>query len=110
MSERHVRSRKAIPRGKTPVQETFVALLAPEPALVASPGERAPAVLEGGYRVLLASWPLRWRERWGRRANALEDQGLEWRSAELAAFTEVWEERRKKSPSKRRPIAVPGSN
>jgi hypothetical protein len=38
----------------------------------------------------VADWPVEWRERWGRRANALEEQGLSWRDAEAQAFVEVW--------------------
>src|SRR3954453_10151505 len=100
MSERHVRSRKAVPDRKTPVQKTFVTVLVTEPAEVASHGPSAPRVAEESYRALLSTWPLRWRERWGRRANALEDQGFDWRTAELSAFVEVGEERRKKLQSK----------
>lgn len=42
------------------------------------------------YRMVLAAWPDEWRERWGRRANDLEDAGLSWRDAEGRAFLEVW--------------------
>ena len=42
------------------------------------------------YRGVLASWPEGWRERWGRRANELEEAGLSWRDAEAQAFAEVW--------------------
>ena len=42
------------------------------------------------YRGVLASWPEDWRERWGRRANELEEAGLSWRDAEAQAFAEVW--------------------
>ncbi len=33
------------------------------------------------YRGVLATWPEHWRERWGRRANELEEAGLPWRDA-----------------------------
>jgi hypothetical protein len=56
-----------------------------------------PAEERDTYRAILAGWPQKWRERWGRRANALEDLGLSWRTAELKAFTEVGEERRRKT-------------
>lgn len=46
------------------------------------------------YRKALANWPDEWRERWGHRANALEEQGLGWREAEARAFFEVQDERR----------------
>jgi hypothetical protein len=42
------------------------------------------------YRKVLADWPVEWREQWGHRANALEDNGLSWRDAETQAFLEVW--------------------
>lgn len=42
------------------------------------------------YRQVLATWPDDWRERWGRRANELEESGLPWRDAEGRAFVEVW--------------------
>jgi hypothetical protein len=42
------------------------------------------------YREVVADWPVEWRERWGRRANALEESGLAWRDAETQAFVEVW--------------------
>lgn len=41
------------------------------------------------WREPLARWPDEWRERWGHRANALEDQGLGWKDAEEQAFTET---------------------
>jgi hypothetical protein len=46
------------------------------------------------YRGVVAEWPVEWRERWGRRANALEDNGLSWRDAETQAFVEVWNQLR----------------
>jgi hypothetical protein len=42
------------------------------------------------YRGVIAGWPEDWRERWGRRANELEEAGLSWRDAEAQAFVEVW--------------------
>ncbi len=42
------------------------------------------------YRAVVAGWPDDWRERWGRRANELEEAGLAWRDAESQAFVEVW--------------------
>src|SRR5262245_2581306 len=46
------------------------------------------------YRGVVAEWPIEWREKWGRRVNALEDSGLSWRDAETQAFVEVWNLRR----------------
>ena len=51
------------------------------------------------YRGVVAGWPEDWRERWGRRANELEDAGLSWRDAEAQAFVETW------SLVRRRPLA-----
>jgi hypothetical protein len=42
------------------------------------------------YRGVVAEWPIERREQWGRRANALEENGLSWRDAETQAFVEVW--------------------
>jgi len=38
----------------------------------------------------VAGWTVEDRERWGRRANELEETGLGWRDAEAQAFVEVW--------------------
>ena len=46
------------------------------------------------YRGVVANWPVEWRERWGRRANSLEEGGLSWRDAETQAFVEVWNQLR----------------
>ncbi len=42
------------------------------------------------YRGVVAEWPIELREKWGRRANELEESGLTWRDAETQAFIEVW--------------------
>lgn len=46
------------------------------------------------YRGVLAGWPQDRRERWGRRANELEESGLSWRDAEAQAFVEIWNQTR----------------
>jgi hypothetical protein len=46
------------------------------------------------YRGVVANWPVEWRERWGLRANSLEESGLSWRDAETQAFVEVWNQLR----------------
>jgi hypothetical protein len=51
---------------------------------------RASEVKPLPYRQVLATWPDSWRERWGRRANELEDSGIPWRDAEGRAFVETW--------------------
>jgi hypothetical protein len=99
MSEPRVRSRKAVPRRNGLIQESLLAT-GPEAAEAAPTSADPPGGAGESYRATLAGWPLRWRERWGRRANALEDLGLGWRSAELRAFREVGEERLKKTESR----------
>lgn len=96
------RTRKEVARHGRKVQRTF---LVPEgedaeteiPAGAATlPAPAAPTRASGPppCRMALARWPDEWRERWGRRANALEDAGLAWHEAEARAFVEIWNERR----------------
>ena len=59
------------------------------------------------YRTALANWPDEWRERWGHRANALEETGLSWQDAEVRAFFEVQEERRAEVGIQPIPLARP---
>jgi hypothetical protein len=42
-----------------------------------------------GYRSIVATWPNSTRAEWGKRANAYEDEGLDWKEAELKAFSEI---------------------
>jgi hypothetical protein len=70
-------------------------LLASVPASDATAGARpdlvTPPVFHPlAYRAVVAEWPLDYREKWGRRANSLEESGLTWRDAETQAFIEVW--------------------
>ena len=63
-----------------------------------APGEHASDIRPLPYRMVLANWPDDWRERWGRRANDLEErEGLSWRDAEGRAFVEIWSEFRSSS-------------
>ena len=68
----------------------------PSGALIAHPRHAATATPEPrvfpppAYREVVAGWPDDRRERWGRRANELEEAGLSWRDAEAQAFVEVW--------------------
>lgn len=55
-----------------------------------APRSTSPAFHPLAYRGVVAEWSLENRERWGRRANALEETGLSWRDAETQAFVEVW--------------------
>jgi hypothetical protein len=61
------------------------------------------------YRHVLADWPVEWREQWGHRANALEDNGLSWRDAEAQAFLEVWSRFRNQHPNQPAEAAVAGA-
>ena len=78
---------------------------APETATIAhsrhTAAETAPPriVHPPAYRHVVAGWPEDWRERWGRRANELEESGLTWRDAEAQAFVEVWNLVRQASPA-----------
>lgn len=94
------------------------------PVRPASPGEaRAAAVRIKtptpvfhplAYRSVVADWPIHWRERWGRRANALEETGLGWRDAETQAFVELWHELRLRNqePARTSPMSsiLPGGS
>jgi hypothetical protein len=72
-----------------PVPAPDVANLRRLPVKITPP---APVFHPLAYRGVVAEWPVEWRERWGRRANALEEKGLSWRDAEAQAFIEVWSE------------------
>jgi hypothetical protein len=41
------------------------------------------------WRSVVARWPIDRRQRWGDRANQLQDAGLDWREAERIAFDEL---------------------
>src|SRR5262245_65887245 len=59
------------------------------------------------YRGVVANWPVEWRERWGQRANSLEDDGLSWRDAETQAFVEIWNQLRDCPPRQQvEPVAT----
>jgi hypothetical protein len=88
------RVRKSAPRRSRKVQKTFTALLSPPDEETSEAAFPAIDFKTFPYRVALANWPDEWRERWGHRANALEDDGLSWREAESRAFFEIQEERR----------------
>ncbi|MDR3638404.1 MAG: hypothetical protein P4L84_31665 [Isosphaeraceae bacterium] len=97
------RTRKEVARYGRKVQRTFLVPEGEEAteteggAGTATPPAPAPATRVSGpppCRMALARWPDEWRERWGRRANALEDTGLPWHEAEAQAFVEIWNERR----------------
>ena len=54
------------------------------------------------WRSIVGKWPIEARQRWGDRANVLQDSGLEWYEAERIAFEEV-PERARDAPG---PIAM----
>jgi hypothetical protein len=79
----------------TRLKPEVLALLAPNPAALADPAPTHGLVTPWPPRdPRLASWGIPWRQRWGRRADALRDEGLDWRSAERQAFDEVLADRR----------------
>jgi hypothetical protein len=45
----------------------------------------------------LAEWPIKWRARWGRLANELEDQGIPWPDHERQAFKTIKAEKEAES-------------
>ena len=51
------------------------------------------------WRQRLEDWPDLWRERWGLRANALEDGGMSWIEAERQAWNEVHVQKRQAESS-----------
>jgi hypothetical protein len=65
-----------------------------DPALLPPPafGDWPPRAPE------LSTWPISWRERWGRRANELEEAGERWRYAERIAFIQILAERLIRTP------------
>jgi hypothetical protein len=97
-------------------EETGERAPAPVPAAdIASHLRRAPVKSNApapvfhplAYRGVVAEWPVEWRERWGRRANELEEKGLSWRDAEAQAFVEVWNEVRAQQSTNSTPAASP---
>jgi hypothetical protein len=48
-----------------------------------------PNLVPSVWRDQLAGWPIEWRERWGRLANALEEQGVLFPESERRAFDRV---------------------
>jgi hypothetical protein len=70
-----------VPKTETPADFGLPAVKSAAPAAVFHPL---------AYRGVVAEWTVELRERWGRRANELEESGLSWRDAETQAFVEVW--------------------
>lgn len=67
----------------------------------------APVFHPLAYRGVVANWPVEWRERWGVRANSLEEDGLSWRDAETQAFVEVWNQLRHQPAAPAQPVEPP---
>jgi hypothetical protein len=61
-------------------EEVMAALAAHKLRLLAMLGGESPAPWPP-RPAELASWPIAWREKWGRLANALQDQGVPWPGA-----------------------------
>ena len=87
-------TRKPTVRRSRKVQKTFKTLMGPADEALANLPALDLNLKSFPYRTALANWPDEWRERWGCRANDLEEAGLGWREAEACAFFEVQEERR----------------
>ena len=62
-------------------KNTLLAFLA-----CADPGTGARPILWPPRSAELAQWPIRWRERWGKHADALQDAGVTWPHHEQLAF------------------------
>jgi hypothetical protein len=58
----------------------------PGPARSDGPG---PPPADRSWRAVVACWPVEWRERWGRRANELQDRGEPSDTAEWVAYSET---------------------
>jgi hypothetical protein len=58
----------------------------PGPVGSAGPG---PPPADRVWRQSVATWLVEWRERWGRRANELQDRGDPWYVAEWIAYNEI---------------------
>ena len=69
-------------------EEVMAALAAHKPRLLAMLGGESPAPWPP-RPAELARWPIAWRERWGRLANELEDQGVPWPEHERRAFDRI---------------------
>ena len=70
-------------------------MIAPGPAAPnPSEGTEAPAPSPWPPRPAeLADWPVEWRERWGRLANRLDDEGIPWPDHERIALDQISAER-----------------
>jgi hypothetical protein len=55
----------------------------------AGPDGWGPPPADRWWREAIGLWPVEWRERWGRRANELQDHGRPWDLAEWIAFRET---------------------
>jgi site-specific DNA-methyltransferase (adenine-specific) len=60
-----------------------------EPTRPARPDGWGPPPADRSWRRIVAHWPIEWRERWGRRANELQDRGQPWDAAEWIAYCEA---------------------
>lgn len=55
--------------------------------------ETKPTLTRLFWRGIVAQWPLASRQAWGDRANELQDNGLDWKTAERKAFEEAMKRR-----------------
>lgn len=56
------------------------------------------------WRERLANWPYEWRERWGIRANELEEAGVPWIEAEKRAWNETLTAKREAETAAPEPV------
>jgi hypothetical protein len=77
---------------KTALADHKLALMAGLTGL-ASSSPPAPPLPWPPRPVELASWPVEWRERWGRLANQLEDWGMRFPECEREAYIRIKAER-----------------
>ncbi len=64
----------------------YAALVAPAVRVEPASPQSHPGLF---WRAIVARWPLDRRQRWGDRANELQDAGFDWREAERVAFEEI---------------------
>jgi hypothetical protein len=56
------------------------------------PNIEPPKLIPSSWRDCIAVWPIEWREKWGRLANALEDEGQVFPRSEFEAFGRIKKE------------------
>jgi hypothetical protein len=103
-----VRTRSPFDEARRRTRRIQSMLMLRDPEAAADPAPTAPHAYSGPppCRAALVNWPVEWRERWGRLANALEESGLSWQEAEARAFVEVWNQRRAETKTAALPLTT----